>query len=138
MWWYALLADVVVAVHVAYVAFVIVGQLVILAGIALRWPWVRNLWFRLAHVAAIVIVALEAVFGVECPLTVWERNLRAWAGQGVVEGTFIGRFLHNLLFYRAEPWIFTACYVAFALLVVATLVLVPPRWRPVTRWQRPS
>ncbi|GIW80856.1 MAG: hypothetical protein KatS3mg105_2663 [Gemmatales bacterium] len=126
---YSMLADVIVVIHVAYVGFVIVGQLLIVGGALLRWQWVRNFWFRVCHLVAILIVAYEALAGIVCPLTVWEDELRRMAGQTVEEGSFIGRFMHSILFYDLEPWIFTVCYVAFALLVLGTFVLVPPRWR---------
>ena len=45
----AYLADGVVALHVSYVAFVVLGQLLILAGVVFRWQWVRNFWFRLGR-----------------------------------------------------------------------------------------
>jgi hypothetical protein len=125
----ALLADLLVAVHVAFVAFIVMGEAAILAGAALTWGWVRNRWFRLAHLAAIVFVALEAVFGVLCPLTRWEFELRERAGQGGRAGTFIGRILHDILYYDLPPWVFVVAYVSFALLVAATLVVVPPQWR---------
>jgi hypothetical protein len=126
---YRLLADLVVAVHSAYVAFVVVGQLLILAGVLRGWRWVRNWWFRVAHLAAILIVAGETVLDIPCPLTVWEQRLRAWAGAEVSRGTFVGDLLHNLIFVEAPPWAFTAAYVCFALLVAATFVLAPPRRR---------
>ncbi len=126
--WYAYLADLIVAVHVAYVSFVVVGQLFILLGLALRWGWVRNLWFRLAHLLAIVVVGLEAVCGIACPLTVWEDDLRRLAGQQVAEGSFLGRWLHNAIFFDFEPWVFNLAHIAFALLVLATFVWAPPRW----------
>ena len=34
---YGLLADVIVAIHAAYVSYVVFGQAAILLGIALRW-----------------------------------------------------------------------------------------------------
>lgn len=129
---YAFWADVVVAIHVAYVGFVLVGQLLIVAGVLFRWGWVRNFWFRLLHVLAICFVAFEAIFGIDCPLTIWEDELRHKAGQTVADGTFIGRFLHNILFYQAEPWVFTTGYITFAFLVLLTFVLAPPR-RPRSR-----
>ena len=124
---YQLLADLIVAIHSGYVAFVLVGQLLILVGVWRGWRWVRNWWFRVAHLVAISIVALEAVFDVACPLTTWEQQLRAAAGQEVSRGTFIGDLLHNLIFVDAPPWAFTLAYVAFALLVIATFVFAPPR-----------
>jgi hypothetical protein len=125
---YELLADFIVTVHFAYVAFVVVGQILILIGVALKWSWIRNFWFRLAHVIAITLVGVEAVFQIDCPLTVWEGQLRTLTGKEVAEGSFVGRLFHNLLFYNAEQWIFDVLHICFALLVIATLVLIPPRW----------
>ncbi len=126
--WYALLADLLVAAHVAYVTFVILGQLAILVGLMRGWNWIRNPWFRLTHFLAIFIVALEAVFAIDCPLTVWEYELRLRAGQDPSGETFIGRLLHALIFFDAPTWVFTTCYIGFALLVLGTLLLAPPRW----------
>jgi hypothetical protein len=126
---YRLLADLIVVVHSTYVAFVVVGQVLILAGLIRGWRWVRNWWFRVAHLVAIAVVALEAVFDVACPLTVWEQRLRELAGDQASRGTFIGDLLHNLIFVDAPPWAFKVGYVAFALVVVATFVLAPPRRR---------
>jgi len=126
---YGILADVVVALHVAYVSFVLFGLPLIWIGLWRRWAWVRNPWFRLAHLLAIAVVALEALLSINCPLTVWEQDLRTLAGQTVDEATFLGRLLHNVLFYDVPPWVLTICYVAFALVVLGTLVLAPPRWR---------
>src|SRR5437660_2262512 len=111
---YSLLADLVVAIHVAYVSFVLFGQLAICLGLLLRQGWVRNFWFRSAHLLAIGIVATEALLNIQCPLTVWEDRLRALAEQEVAEGTFIGRWLHDLMFYNVEPQVFTIIYIAFA------------------------
>ena len=127
--WYAVLADAVVALHLGYVSFVVLGLLAIWVGFLLKWSWVRNLWFRLAHLTTIGLVAVEATFNIDCPMTVWESNLRQAAGQEVQEGTFVGRLLHEMLFYDAEPWILHSIHVGFLLLVVATLFAAPPRWR---------
>src|SRR5262245_62640907 len=81
--WYSFLADVVVGVHLAYVFYVLFGLLAILIGLACRWEWVRNPWFRWSHLLMIVVVALESVVGMVCPLTEWEDWLRAKAGQSV-------------------------------------------------------
>jgi hypothetical protein len=126
---FSFLADLTVAIHVAYVSFVVLGQAAILLGGALGWRWVRQRWFRGLHLLAILIVAGEALAGVPCPLTVWEDQLRRLAGQSVQDGTFIGRCLHNLIFFDLPAWVFTAMYLSFAALVLLTLVLVPPRWR---------
>jgi polyferredoxin len=126
---YSALADVVVVLHASYVAFVIFGELAILVGILLRWNWIRNRTFRLLHLAAIGVVVFESWSGITCPLTTWEDWLRSRAGQAVEEGDFIGRWVHQALFYQADPRIFTLIYSAFGALVVLSLILSPPRWR---------
>lgn len=126
---YRLAADAVVVVHFAYVAFVVVGLLAILLGLACGWRWVRNPVFRILHLGAIVFVAAEALGGVTCPLTTWEYQLRTLAGDATYQGDFIAAWVHDLLFFDAEPWVFTVCYVAFALVVLATFLFGPPRWR---------
>jgi hypothetical protein len=73
---YGFLADLIVAVHLVYVGYVVIGQLAIMAGVFLKWHWVRNPAFRWSHLAMICIVAGEALLNFECPLTTWERDLR--------------------------------------------------------------
>lgn len=126
---YGFLADLVVAVHIAYVSFVLLGELAILVGIAFGWQWIRNPWFRWTHLVAIAIVAVEAILGITCPLTDLEDLLRTWAGKHVSGQSFIGRLLDDLLFYDAPQGILTSCYIGFALLVLGTLWLAPPRRR---------
>ena len=125
---YRFLADAIVAVHFAYVAFVVLGMLLILVGLALRWRFVRNFWFRIVHFLAIAVVAAESLGGIMCPLTIWEARLREAAGESVHSGSFLGRWAHRLLFYNGPEWVFTTAYCLFGLLVVLTLLLAPPRW----------
>lgn len=127
---YALLADLLVGFHFLYVMFAVGGELAVLAGGLLRWRWVRNLPFRLAHLAAVVLVAVEALLGVVCPLTAWEYGLRLAAGQRVEQDiSFIGRLVRAVIFYDFPAWIFTVTYVSFALLVAGSFLLFPPRAR---------
>jgi hypothetical protein len=125
---YRFLADLVVVVHFAYVAFVVVGLAAIVLGGCLKWRWVRNFYFRLLHFLMIAVVVVESLLGVVCPLTDWEDALREKAGETVAEGTFIGRMVHQLLFIQVPPAALTPFYCIFGLIVLATLFLVPPKW----------
>jgi hypothetical protein len=132
---YRLLAELILVVHLAYVAVVVIGMALILAGIARGWAWVRNFWFRAIHFAMIAVVAAESLAGVACPLTRWEFQLRvAGGGQGQA-GSFIGRLVHALMFFGVPRWTFTVSYCLFALVVLATLILAPPR-RPAKKGPR--
>lgn len=124
---YRFAADCVLIVHVLFVAFVVVGLLLILAGGWLRWRWVRHPWMRLAHLLAIGIVVLQSWAGMICPLTTWEMALRERAGGATYSGGFIAHWMEKLLYYDAPARVFTAAYTVFALLVVASWLLVRPR-----------
>jgi hypothetical protein len=129
-----LLADFIVAVHVVYVGVVVLSVPLIMLGSWRKWGWVHNSWFRNIHLAMIAIVVLETVVGMECPLTAWERELRRAAGESAFEGSFLGHWLHELLFFDFPPWVFAIAYISFGVLVIALYVLVPPRVLQ-RRWQ---
>lgn len=120
------LADVILVVHFLFIAFVVLGQAAILIGWRAGWAWVRNRWYRFAHLAAIAIVALQAWLGVICPLTVWESQLREAAGGAGYSGTFVSHWISRLIYYDAPWWVFTLLYTAFGLLVLASWFLVRP------------
>jgi hypothetical protein len=124
----AMLADLIAVAHLAYVMFILLGMMAILLGLVFRWAWVRNFYFRVAHLAAIGIVAVEEMLRIQCPLTTWERALRAEIGQTVAEATFMARLANAVLFRPLEPWVFVTAHLAFAGLVLLTFVLAPPRW----------
>jgi len=125
---YLVLADCVLVVHAAFIAFVILGLLLVWVGGWRRWGWVRNFWFRLAHLVAVGVVAAQALLGLICPLTIWEDQLRLLAGgEGRYAGSFIQHWLHQLIFCEAEGYVFTITYVTFFLAVAVSLWLFPPR-----------
>jgi len=125
---YAYLADLVVAIHLLYVLTVLVGLVLILVGWLARWQWIRHFWLRIIHLLMIAVVAFQAWVGVVCPLTHLENYFRKLAGQTGYSGTFIGHLLESLLYYEAPPWVFILAYTLVAILIFATLILVPPNW----------
>ena len=124
---YLLAADILLSLHVLFVAFVVLGLLAVFMGAAFSWVWVRNPIFRLVHLLAISVVAAQAWLASACPLTVIEMALRARAGDVVYGGTFISHWLRELLYYAAPDWVFQVCYTAFGLLVAISWRLVRPR-----------
>ena len=123
------LADLVLVVHASFVAFVIIGLLLIWIGQLRHWAFVRNFWFRVAHLAAIGVVAAESLSGFVCPLTTWEDRLRLLAGgEQRYAGSFIQHWLHQVIFFDLSESFFTIAYVAFFLAVALSLRFVPPRW----------
>ncbi|MCR4379070.1 MAG: DUF2784 domain-containing protein [Rhodospirillales bacterium] len=122
----ALWADVVGLGHALIVLFVVGGEALILAGWACGWAWTRHALLRRAHLVSITIILVFAALDQWCPLTLWESELRARAGQaGYAEG-FIATWLERLLYFEAPLWVFAIIYAAFALLVAGTYWKYPP------------
>lgn len=127
--WYAILADVVLIVHVAIVWFVILGLVLTLVGGPLRWGWVRNFWFRLTHAGVMVVVVLQAWVQQICFLTTWEAWLRYHAGQSLVGDSAVSAALGRMIWIEGvETWVFVVAYTVFGLMVAASWLFVPPRW----------
>jgi len=130
----AFLADAIVLVHLLIVGFCVLGELAILAGAALRWRWIRNLPFRIAHLALVLYVAGEATFGITCPLTLWEYELRLAAGQRSERDiTFVGKLIRSIIFYDFPAWVFTAMYIGFGALILITFILIRPERKAARR-----
>ena len=124
---YTFAADLILLLHVFFVAFVVVGLVLILAGKWQGWSWVHNPWFRIAHLAAIGVVVLQSWLGMICPLTILEMELRSRGGGATYSGSFIAHWLEAILYYRAPPWVFALCYTLFGAVVIASWYWVRPR-----------
>lgn len=124
---YRFAADLLLLGHALFVAFVVLGLVFIFAGNWSNWSWVRNPYFRFAHLAAIVVVVVQSWIGVICPLTIWEMALRERAGDAVYAGSFIANWLDKLLYYQAPAWVFVVAYSLFGALVVVAWFRVRPR-----------
>lgn len=83
-----LLADIVVVVHLAFVAFVVAGGFLVL-----RWRWVA--W---VHIPAAIWGAAIELGGWICPLTPLEIELRHAAGERAYSGDFVDHYLLPLLY----------------------------------------
>ena len=85
---YAILADLVLAAHLAFVLFAAFGGL-----LALFWRWVP--W---VHLPAVVWGALIESTGGICPLTPLENALRARAGLEPYSGDFVAAYVFPILY----------------------------------------
>ena len=109
-----LFADVILIFHFLFLLFVVGGLPIIWIGARLGVDFVRNVWFRYIHLAAISVVVVESLLGMPCPLTIWEDSLRQFeSDQG-----FIQRWLHYMLFYDLQEWIFTVIYLIYSILII--------------------
>ncbi len=120
------LATAILAVHLGIVAFNLGGLVLVPLGAWLNWPWVRAFWLRLLHALSLAVVALQALFGRACILTIWQFALQSSGGQGEPE-PMIAAWMNRLLYWPLPHWVFVTAYGA---VFVYTLLL----WR----WVRPA
>ena len=125
---YSLAADLVVIIHLAFAGFVIIGFFSLVVGPIFGWAWTYGKRFRIVYLICIVFVALEALLGVSCPLTILENRLLRAAGESGYDRSFIGHLANQVLFYDAPEWVFTLIYVTLAFLSLLAC-LIPPSFR---------
>ncbi|MDQ6927298.1 MAG: DUF2784 domain-containing protein [Actinomycetota bacterium] len=105
-----LAADAVVAVHMVFVAFLLVGGF-----LAWWWPVAAPV-----HILALVVSAAIYLGGRDCPLTNVEKHLRTRAGAAVYPDGFIAHYLVRPFY--AGGMTSALGYGLVALVVAATLV----------------
>ena len=120
---WSLLADAVVLLHLAFVAFAVAGGLLVL-----RWRGVA-----LLHLPALAWAAWVEFSGRICPLTPLENALRAAAGEAGYQGGFVEHYLLPLLYpadlTRELQWTLGSGLVVFNLAVYAAVVWQARRHR---------
>ena len=107
----ALLADLVVVLHVAYLGYVVLGGFLGLRDV--RW--------LLPHLVTVVWGVVGTMTRLPCPLTELEKWLNAVAGVSTYDGPFIAHYLAGTLYpadAQALVWQATAAVVAASYLVV--------------------
>ncbi|MGR9087765.1 MAG: DUF2784 domain-containing protein [Gammaproteobacteria bacterium] len=82
-----ILADIIVAIHFAFIVFVVLGGLAV-------FKWRRCIWL---HLPAVLWGALIEFAGWICPLTRFENRLRSTSGGGYSSG-FIEHYLIPVIY----------------------------------------
>ena len=103
---YDTLADAVVAVHLGFVLFVVIGGLAVLRWECLAW----------VHIPAVLWAALVEFVGWPCPLTPVENALRAMGGADGYQTGFIE--------YYVLPLVYPAVLTRELQVVLGTLLVI--------------
>ena len=119
---WSILADTVLVLHGAFIAWATLGALVV-------WRWPQLVWLHLPALAWGIWI--EATAGL-CPLTPLENALRQRAGQRGYDGSFIDHHLGALInpqgLTPAAQWRIALGLAAFNLLIYGLIVRRRRRW----------
>ncbi|HEX5961902.1 MAG TPA: DUF2784 family protein [Rhodanobacteraceae bacterium] len=118
------------ALHLAVIAFNVAGCVLVPIGAWRGWRWVRGFWFRLAHLLSLAVVALQALLGRACFLTIWQGDV---SGASNVPPLIAG-WINRLVYWPLPLWVFAIGYVVVFVYVIALWVFVRPR----VPWRRPG
>ena len=116
-------ADLILIVHFGIVIFITSLFIIIPVGYKLKWKWPKNKKLRSTHLFLILIVTTETVFGLTCPLTVIEHNLR-----GIfISNSFISIWLQKFLYWNFPKEFFLISYILCLLWTIFIWYRFPPR-----------
>lgn len=118
----SLSAGAILTLHLAVIAFNVFGLVAVPLGAWRGWGFVRVRWWRALHLASLAVVALQALLGRACFLTIWQDE----ASGAAHEDPLIMRFVNSLVYWPLPTWAFTAAYVALFAYVLALWRWVPP------------
>lgn len=121
------IADIVMLIHLAFIAFVVGGQLLIVIGYHRCWRWVMNRAVRGCHLACVLYVVVQTWMGQWCPLTLLENTYREASGQAHYRRSFIEDWVGRVIYYDAPPWLFTVAYTAFGASTLLYWILIEKR-----------
>ena len=120
--YYQLLADSVVVLHLFFILFVVLGGI-----LTLVWP--KVIWVHIPCVLWAIIIELT---GKICPLTPLENELRARAGQGMYSGDFVMHYIEPMIYLEGltrQLQIILGVMAALVNMMVYTLIYLRKKQR---------
>jgi len=113
---YHALVTVILTLHFAYLAYVVLGGF-------LAWRWPRAIWPHLVALGWGILIVLGLV---NCPLTWAEDWARRRAGEAPLTTGFVDRYLENVIY---PPRYVNEARALVALVVLVSWVGAYLRWR---------
>lgn len=115
------LANGLVVIHAGYLIYLVIGGFVAWFRTAAFWP----------HAVAVAWALAVVTFSIDCPLTQWENQLRAAAGEQPYESSFIDHYVAGLVY--PEGATLTAELVAALIVLVSWIPLAARGYRRLMR-----
>ena len=123
---YLFLAKLVAICHLSYVLFVFLGLFYIYIGKVLKLKSVSNIYFRVIHLLAMIIVAIQQYYMINCPLTILEKKLLVLAGKEIYSGAFVAH-LFSMIDLNIPTSYYLPLYISLSILFLISFIIVPPK-----------
>ena len=120
-------ARIVLYLHFAVVLFNIFWLIAVPIGAWRGWKFVLSFWWRAAHLISLLIVALQAIAGNLCFLTVFQYDLGSAAGGSAEPQSLIDLIVTRAVFWPLPMWAFVVLYTVAFVYAAALWWIVPPR-----------
>ena len=120
------IAEVIFCFHLLVIAFAVFGLVVIPLGAWSGWKFVRVFWWRATHLGLLGTVALQAVLGRACFLTIWESEFLRRAGEAPSNEPLIYRWVSQAIYWPLPLWFFAIFYVAVCAFTMLLWCLISP------------
>ncbi len=134
---YKILADLVVLIHFGWILFMLWGFILTVCGwISVyvlrtakdRWITFFDRWiFRTFHLSGIGYVAILALLGKYCPLTILENILREqYNTELTYPGSFVLHYIQKIVYPEANFLVFVIPTIMIAVFTVLMFIIRPP------------
>lgn len=121
-----LLADFIVVIHFVWILFILVGFFLTVLGFFYK-AYFEKWIFRTLHLIGIFYVAILAVAGKYCPLTVWENSLRAQYDPSLTyPGSFMIHYIERFIYPEVHPLSIIVPTAFIAIFTIAIYIIKPP------------
>lgn len=118
-----MLAEIVLALHVGVILFNLFWLVAIPLGAWRGWRFVHFRIWRGLHLLCQAVVALQALLGRACFLTLWQAALE---GSPEAPRPLIQRWVESVIYWRLPGWFFALLYCLVLLFAAALWRWVPP------------
>lgn len=98
----------------------------------LRFKSIRNIYFRVTHLIAMMVVAIQQYFSLNCPLTLLEKRLLILAGRETYSGAFIPHILNQVNFNIPSQY-YLPLYVTLSILFLFSFIIIPPKLKKIQK-----
>ena len=117
------IADFILITHFVVIIFITSLFIMIPIGYKFNWLFLKNKSLRTFHLGLMILVTLETIFGIACPLTYLENFFL----QKVQDELFLTYWLSKVIYWDLPSSFFTISYLICLIWTIKMWQLFPPK-----------